>query len=108
MPVYPVGRLSIRFWLADQAVMIAGPHTSSGIHHHGEQDTIIYAIRGRGSVISEGGKKRVDLSPGDFAIIPAGAEHQEVNEGDEEVEWVIVRGGKAPDVRNVDGWGKET
>ena len=88
--------------------MIAAPHTSSGIHHHGTQDTIIYAIRGRGTVISEGGAKRQNLNPGDFAIIPAGAEHQEVNEGDEEVEWVIVRGGREPDVQNVEGWGKSS
>jgi len=69
--------------------MIAKPHSSSAIHHHGEQDTIAYCVRGKGSVVSEGGKKQQNLSPGDFALIPAYVEHQEVNDGAEEVEWII-------------------
>ena len=86
--------------------MLAQPHTHSAVHHHGSQDTIVYAVRGYGSVVSEGGKKRQDLSPGDFALIPAYAEHQEVNDGDEEVEWVIHRSGGVPVVVNLEGWGK--
>lgn len=85
--------------------MLAQPHTSSGIHHHAGQDTIIYAIRGNGSIIFENGNRRVDLKPGDWALIPAYEEHQEVNDGDVEVEWVIVRGGREPAVVNVDKWG---
>jgi hypothetical protein len=34
------------------------------------------------------------------------AEHQEVNEGDEEVEWIITRSGGKPVVVNLEGWGK--
>lgn len=34
------------------------------------------------------------------------AEHQEVNDGDEEVKWIITRGGRSPIVHNLDGWGK--
>ena len=86
--------------------MIAKPHSSSAVHHHGEQDTIVYAVRGHGTVVSEGGKKRQDLSPGDFALIPAYAEHQEVNDGDEEVTWIITRSGRKPVVENLDDWGK--
>ncbi len=85
--------------------MIAHPHTSSGIHHHGEQDTIVFSVRGKGSVISEGGKKRVDIEAGDFVLIPAWMEHQEVNDGEEEVVWAIVRSGRVPEVVNLDGWG---
>lgn len=65
--------------------MIAKPHSASAVHHHGEQDTIVFAFSGHGTVVSEGGNKRQELAPGDFALIPAWAEHQEVNEGDEEV-----------------------
>ena len=55
---------------------------------------------------SSAGKKRQDLSPGDWAIIPAFTEHQEANDGDEEVVWVIVRGpGGTPVVENLGGWG---
>ena len=50
--------------------MIAKPHSASAVHHHGEQDTIVIAFSGHGTVVSEGGKKRQDLGPGDFALIP--------------------------------------
>ena len=69
-----------------------------------EQDTIVYAASGYGSVISEGGRKRQDLSPGDFALIPAWTEHQEVNGSDEEVTWIISRSGGTPVVVNLKGW----
>lgn len=49
--------------------------------------------------------KRQDLAPGDFALIPAFAEHQEVNDGDEEVTWIITRSGRTPVVENLDSWG---
>ena len=88
------------------SVMIAKSHSSSAIHHHGEQDTIVYSVRGRGTVVSEGGKKRQDLAPGDFALIPAFAEHQEVNDGDDEVTWIITRSGRSPIVENLEAWGK--
>ena len=57
--------------------------------------------------MSEGGKKRQTLEAGDWALIPAGVEHQEINEGDEEVRWVIVRSGRVPEVVNLEGWGGE-
>ena len=88
------------------SVMIAKPHSSSAVHHHGDQDTIVYAVKGHGTVVSEGGKKRQDLGPGDFALIPAYAEHQEANDGDEEVVWIITRSGRNPAVENLEGWGK--
>ena len=69
-------------------------------------DTIVYAVRGRGTIVSEGGKKRQILDPGDFALIPAFAEHQEVNDEDEEVLWIITRSGKSPIVENLEAWGK--
>ncbi|KAI1505723.1 RmlC-like cupin [Biscogniauxia marginata] len=87
--------------------MLAKPHTASAVHHHGPQDTVIYAVKGRGSVLSEGGKKRVDLEPGDYALVPAFMEHQEVNDRDEEVVWTIVRSGRIPEVTNLTGWGGE-
>lgn len=64
----------------------------------------MFASSGHGSIISSAGKKRQDLSPGDFALIPAFCEHQEVNESDEEVVWVITRGGRNPIVKNLEGW----
>ncbi|KAI0468052.1 RmlC-like cupin domain-containing protein [Xylaria cf. heliscus] len=87
--------------------MLARPHTASAVHHHGAQDTVVYAVRGRGVVVSEGGKKRVELEPGDYALIPAFMEHQEVNDGDEDLVWTIVRSGRVPEVVNLTGWGGE-
>ncbi|KAJ4336150.1 hypothetical protein N0V87_005586 [Didymella glomerata] len=46
-------------------VMLAKPHSASAIHHHGEE------VSGRGAIVSENGKKRQELAPGDFALIPA-------------------------------------
>lgn len=66
-------------------LMRAQPRSSSAIHHHGAQDTIVYAVSGHGEVVSEGGKQVDKLAPGDWALIPKGREHQEVNNGDEEV-----------------------
>ena len=106
--------------------MIAKPHTASAVHHNGEQDTVVFSFSGYGTVVSEGGNKRQDLSPGDFALIPyvllyiesihmtltvlclcrAFAEHQEVNDSDEDVVWCIVRSGGEPCVVNIDGWGR--
>ena len=89
------------------SIMIAKPHSSSAIHHHGDQDTVVYCVRGRGAVVSEGGRKRQVLGQGDFALIPAHAEHQEVNDGDEEVEWIITRSGRVLIVENLDDWCKD-
>ena len=87
--------------------MIAKPHSSSAVHHHGDQDTVVVALAGHGTIVSEGGEKKQKLAPGDYALIPAWAEHQEVNEGDEEVVWAIIRSpGPSPKVSNLEGWGK--
>ncbi|KAI7549706.1 hypothetical protein KC331_g3641 [Hortaea werneckii] len=85
--------------------MIANPHTASATHHHEDQDTVVFAFSGSGgTIVSEGGAKRERLEPGDFALIPAWKEHQEVNEGEEVVVWCIVRSGGSPKVRNLQGW----
>lgn len=70
-------------------------------------DTIIYAVSGHGSIVSDNGRTRQELGPGDFALIPAFAQHQEINDSDADVVWVITRGGRSPVVVNLDGWGQE-
>lgn len=70
-------------------------------------DTIVYAVSGHGTIVSNGGKSKQLMKPGDYALIPAYAEHQEANDGDEEVVWAIFRSpGGTPIVHNLDGWGK--
>jgi hypothetical protein len=132
--------------------MIAHPHSSSAIHHHGEQgrstapflhriishplsspqlpaprprflpsshphscpfslDTIVYAASGHGTILTNpsllgpSNLKRYDLSPGDFALIPAWTEHQEVNSSDKDVVWIITGNGSTPVVVNLEDWG---
>lgn len=86
--------------------MIAKPHTASAVHHHGSENTIVFAHAGHGTIVYEGGKRKQQLKPGDYALIPAYAEHQEVNESDEDVVWCIVRSGESPIVVNLEGgWG---
>ncbi|KAI0810181.1 RmlC-like cupin domain-containing protein [Xylaria sp. FL0064] len=90
-------------------VMRAQPHCSSAVHHHGEQETIIYAASGRGILVTNtgGGEdqlNRHELSAGDFAFVPPWTEHQEINETDEEVVWILIRSGPEPVVVYLTGW----
>lgn len=71
-------------------LMRAQAYSSSAIHHHGAQDTIVYAVSGHGSIVSDGGKQKDELDPGDWAIIPQGREHQEVNDAEEEVRCLFI------------------
>jgi uncharacterized RmlC-like cupin family protein len=72
-------------------------------------DTIVYAAKGHGAIVSgSDGSKRQELGPGDFALIPAYAEHQEVNDSDEDIVWIITRGGRNPIVHNLEGWGQSS
>lgn len=68
----------------------------------------MYAVSGVGAIASldeNGDEQKQTLSPGDWSLIPANREHKEVNDGDEEVVWVIVRApGGVPEVVNLTGW----
>jgi len=86
------------------------------VHHHGGQDTIVYAVAGHGSLVCSSspapvhhGDTKVTLQLGDWALIPAYREHQEVNDGEEPLVWALVRApGGAPETVNLAGWcGKE-
>lgn len=72
------------------------------------QQSIVYAVSGTGIIASlddSGNEQKQVLRAGDWALIPANREHKEVNEGDEEVVWVIVRApGGIPEVVNLTGW----
>lgn len=71
-------------------------------------DTVVYAASGHGAILSgPDGSTRHELKPGDFALIPAFAEHQEVNDSDADVVWVISRGGRNPIVQNLDDWSQK-
>ncbi|KAH7324366.1 RmlC-like cupin domain-containing protein [Stachybotrys elegans] len=81
-------------------VFMARPHQASPIRHNSEQDAIIYAVSGSGILVVKEGFKgqlhRHELSPGDFAFVPAWTEHQLCNETDSDVAFVIFQGGARP------------
>ncbi|GAB1317764.1 Cupin type-2 domain-containing protein [Madurella fahalii] len=92
------------------SVLIVKPKSSSPVHHHGEQDTIIYAVSGKGVLLShprdEGDvPERYELAPGDFAFIPAWTEHQAVNESEDDFHLVVIRSGGQPVEVNLTDWG---
>ena len=58
-------------------LMRAQPRSGSAVHHHGEQDTVVYAVSGEGAIVSEGGKKVCiflfsDFCPGGGGAFPTG------------------------------------
>ncbi|KAI1079002.1 cupin domain-containing protein [Whalleya microplaca] len=61
-----------------------------------------------GLVTSSGNEdelQRHELSAGDFAFVPPWTEHQEINETDDDVVWILMRTGPEPVVVYLTGWG---
>ena len=86
-------------------IMIAQPHTASSVHHHAEQETIIYVLGGNGQVRwGRCGECSETVGPGDFVFIPAHLPHQELNPTAETVTWVVIRSGPQPVVVNLPGF----
>ena len=76
------------------------PGATSGWHHHGEHDTVVYVVRGAFRVETSTGVVQAD--PGDFVHVPAHTVHRESNPTAETAEVVLVRRGTGPVVVNVD------
>ncbi|KAK4141326.1 uncharacterized protein C8A04DRAFT_14169 [Dichotomopilus funicola] len=92
------------------SVLVVKPGSSTSVRHHGEQETIIYAVSGKGSLLSQprGDKEepeRHELGPGDFAFVPAWTEHQISNDSTVDFHLVIVRNGGSPVEVHLTGWG---
>lgn len=86
-------------------IMIAQPHSASSVHHHGEQETVIYVLAGNGQVRwGRYGESSETVRPGDFVFIPAHLPHQELNPTAETVTWVVIRSGPQPVVVNLPGF----
>jgi uncharacterized RmlC-like cupin family protein len=76
------------------------PGVSSGWHHHGDHDTVVYVVRGAFRVETESGV--VEADPGDFVHVPARTVHRESNPSSQTAEVVLVRRGTGPVTVNVD------
>jgi uncharacterized RmlC-like cupin family protein len=86
------------------------PGARTGIHHHGEQQTIAYVLSGICEV-RWGAKEEFAAvaKAGDFIHVPAFLPHMEVNPSKSEpFQWVVVRSTPTPIVVNLpeDTWPK--
>ena len=87
------------------------PGARTGIHHHGEQQTIAYVLSGICEVRwGTRGEHIARAKPGDFIHVPAFLPHMEINPSDTEpFHWVVVRSTSTPIVVNLpdDTWPAE-
>jgi uncharacterized RmlC-like cupin family protein len=84
------------------------PGSRTGIHHHGQQETIAYVLSGICEVRwGETGEFSARAKPGDFIHVPAFLPHMEINPSKlEPFRWVVVRSTATPVVINLpdDTW----
>ncbi len=80
---------------------MAASGSVSGWHHHGDNESVIYILRGAMRVESAAAGLTVDLKPGDFCFVPPGIVHRESNPSEEETHAVVVRAGSGPPTINV-------
>ncbi|HXF72603.1 MAG TPA: cupin domain-containing protein [Actinomycetota bacterium] len=80
------------------------PGTTSGWHHHGDHESVIYVVSGALRMeFGPGGRERFDAGPGDFVFVGRGEIHRESNPGQGPAELVVVRAGTGGSVVNVEG-----
>jgi uncharacterized RmlC-like cupin family protein len=85
-------------------VTVVAPNVASGVHHHGETETVIYVVSGHAK-IRWGDRMQFeeDVEAGDFIYVPPFAPHQEINPSpDTPSQWVIVRNSQEPIVVNLE------
>jgi uncharacterized RmlC-like cupin family protein len=87
------------------------PGARTGIHHHGEQETIAYVLSGSCEVRwgAKGGCAAT-AKAGDFIHVPPFLPHMEINASSAEpLWWVVVRSTSEPIVVNLppDAWSTE-
>ena len=84
------------------------PGSRTGIHHHGEQETIAYVLSGICEIRwGARGESVAHAKAGDFLHVPAFLLHMEINPSKlEPFRWVVVRSTATPIVINVpdDTW----
>jgi len=85
------------------------PGARTGIHHHGEQETVVYVLEGESLVRwGERGESELLVHAGDFLHVPAWTPHMEINPSSEHpFRWIVVRSTPEPIVVNLpdDYWG---
>lgn len=84
-------------------IFVVEPSAKTGIHHHGEQDTVVYVLEGEACVRwGDFGEHSATVGAGDFLHVPAWLPHQELNPSQEHpFRWVVVRSTPEPIVVNL-------
>jgi uncharacterized RmlC-like cupin family protein len=73
-------------------IFVVEPSAKTGIHHHGEQDTVVYVLQGEAVICwGERGENFAIVRPGDFLHVPARLPHREENPSKDEQLWSISR-----------------
>ncbi|NYF53484.1 cupin domain-containing protein [Tunturiibacter gelidoferens] len=84
-------------------IFVVEPSAKTGIHHHGEQDTVVYVLEGEACVRwGDLGEHSATVRAGDFLHVPGWLPHQEINSSREHTfRWVVVRSTPEPIVVNL-------
>src|ERR1700735_4071444 len=79
------------------------PGSRTGIHHHGDQETIAYVLSGVCEIRwGEKGESVGRATAGDFIHVPAFLPHMEINPSSQDsFRWVVVRSTATPIVINL-------
>ena len=82
---------------------VVEPSAKTAIHHHGEQETIVYVLEGE-TLLRWGhrGEYSATVRAGDFLHVPSWLPHQEINPSSEQpFRWIVVRSTPEPIVVNL-------
>lgn len=84
-------------------IFVVEPSGKTGIHHHGEQETVVYVLEGEATVRwGDLGEHSATVEAGDFLHLPGWLPHQEFNPSNENpFRWVVVRSTPEPIVVNL-------
>ncbi len=81
----------------------ASPQTMSGWHHHGDNVTFGYVLKGKVTLeFGPGGREQVEVSEGEYFEVPKPLVHREGNMSTEAGEIILGRFGRGPVVIPVD------
>ena len=80
------------------------PNAKTGVHHHGELESVIYVVRGKARMRWGDRLELVaEAGPGSFVFVPPHVPHQEENASDTEpLHCVVTRTGLEPVVVNLE------
>jgi uncharacterized RmlC-like cupin family protein len=84
-------------------IFVVEPSSKTAIHHHGEQETIVYVLEGE-ALLRWGrrGEYSATVKAGDFLHVPSWLPHQEINPSNgRPFRWIVVRSTPEPIVVNL-------